>query len=58
MKQAIHRRMYQPITALEIEIAIREEWDKTPQKWINEKILEQEHWVAALMERHGWATPN
>jgi transposase len=58
IKQALHRRRHQPTTAAEMEIMVLEEWDRIPQDWINELILEQEHWVTVLMERHGWSTPN
>ena len=58
MKQALHRRKNQPTTEAEMEAAILEEWEAIPQKWVNELILKQEHWVHVLMERHGWSTPN
>jgi len=41
-----------------MEVAVREEWERIPQQWINDLILKQEHWVTVLMERHGWSTPN
>jgi hypothetical protein len=58
IKQAIHRRTYQPATVEEMQAAVREEWEAIPQDWINQLILKQEHWVMVLMQRHGWATPN
>jgi len=36
---------------------VLEEWDKIPQKWINELIDKQEHWIHVLVERCGWSTP-
>jgi DDE superfamily endonuclease len=58
IKQAIHRRLHQPAAVEEMETAVREEWDRIPQDWINKLILDQEHWVTVLMKRHGWSTPN
>ncbi len=58
MKQSLHRRKHQPTNEADMEAAIREEWDKIPQKWINELISMQAHWVDVLVERHGWSTPN
>ena len=58
IKQKLHRRRKQPTTVAEIEVAVREEWERIPQQWINDLILKQEHWVTVLMERHGWSTPN
>lgn len=58
IKQALHRRLHQPTTEAEMEIAVREEWDAIPQEWINKLILKQEYWVTVLAERHGWSTPN
>jgi transposase len=58
IKQALHRRLKQPITEAEMKIAVREEWDAIPQEWINTLILKQEHWVQVLAQRHGWSTPN
>jgi transposase len=58
IKQALHRRIHQPTTELEMEIAVQEEWDDIPQEWINSLILKQQHWVRVLAKRHGWATPN
>ena len=58
IKQALHRRRNQPTTVAEMEAAVREEWERIPQQWINDLILKQEHWVTVLMERHGWSTPN
>jgi transposase len=58
IKQALHRRLHQPTTVAEMRQAVREEWDAIPQDWINQLILEQEHWVTVLMKRHGWSTPN
>jgi hypothetical protein len=48
----------QPTTENEMEQAIREEWDRIPQDWIDKLILKQEYWVHVLMECHGWSTPN
>jgi transposase len=58
IKQALHRRLHQPTTVAEMRQAVREEWDAIPQDWINQLILEQEHWVTVLIKRHGWSTPN
>jgi transposase len=58
IKQALHRRRRQPTTEAEMRAVVLEEWDRIPQDWINKLILQQEHWVHVLMERHGWATPN
>ena len=58
IKQALHRRRRQPTTEAEMEAMVLEEWDRIPQKWINELILKQKDWVQVLMERHGWSTPN
>ena len=58
LKQALHRRLYQPTTKEEIRQAVLEEWDAIPQQWINELILKQEHWIAVFVQRHGWSTPN
>ena len=41
-----------------MEVMVLEEWDRIPQKWIDELILKQKDWVQVLMERHGWSTPN
>jgi hypothetical protein len=30
---------------------VLEEWERIPQKWINELIDKQEHWVHVLVER-------
>jgi hypothetical protein len=54
----LHRRKYQPTNVAEMQAVVREEWDAIPQKWINEFILKQEHWVHVLLERYGWFTPN
>jgi hypothetical protein len=58
IKQKLYRRRTQPTTVAEMEVAVREEWERIPQQWINDLILKQEHWVTVLMERHGWSTPN
>jgi transposase len=58
IKQALHRRRRQPTTEAEMEVMVLEEWDRIPQKWIDELILKQKDWVQVLMERHGWSTPN
>jgi len=58
IKQALHRRRRQPTTEAEMEAMVLEEWDRIPQKWIDELILKQKDWVQVLMERHGWSTPN
>ena len=58
IKQSLHRRPHQLTTVAEMRQAVREEWDAIPQDWINQLILKQEHWVNALMKRHGLSTPN
>ena len=58
IKQKLHRRRKQPTTVAEIEVAVREEWERISQQWINDLILKQEHWVTVLIERHRWSTPN
>ena len=58
VKQALHRREGYPSAEVEMEAAVRDEWDAIPQEWINKLMLTQEHWVNVLMQRHGWSTPN
>jgi hypothetical protein len=58
IKQSLHRRRHQPGTEAEMRQFVLEEWDRIPQKWINELIDKQEHWVHVLVERCGWSTPN
>ncbi|RFU26349.1 hypothetical protein B7463_g9989, partial [Scytalidium lignicola] len=58
IKQSLHRRHRQPTNEDEMRQFVLEEWDRIPQKWINELIDKQEHWVHVLVERCGWATPN
>lgn len=58
IKQSLHRRRHQPTTEAEMRQFVLEEWDRIPQKWINELIDRQEHWVHVLVERCGWSTPN
>lgn len=58
LKQALHRRLYQPTTKAQMRQAVLEEWDTIPQQQINELILKQEHWITVLVQRHGWSTPN
>jgi hypothetical protein len=54
----LHRRRRQPIIEAKMEAMVLEEWARIPQEWINSLVLEQEHWVHVLIERHGWSTPN
>jgi hypothetical protein len=49
IKQALHRRRYQPTIVAEMEIMVLEKWKRIPQEWINELVLKQEHWVSVLM---------
>ncbi|KUJ18619.1 uncharacterized protein LY89DRAFT_559278, partial [Mollisia scopiformis] len=35
IKQALHRRLRQPTTEVQMVVAVLEEWDKIPQEWIN-----------------------
>jgi transposase len=58
IKQALHRRRYQPTIEVEMEAMVLKEWDRILQEWINELVLKQEHWVTVLMQRQGWSTPN
>ena len=51
IKQALHRRKHQPTNQEEMEAAVREEWEAILQEWIDNLILEQEHWVHVLIER-------
>jgi hypothetical protein len=43
LKQALHRRLHQPTTEVEMRQAVLEEWDAIPQHWIDELVLKQEH---------------
>ena len=58
IKQALHRRPRQPTNEAEMEAAVREEWEKIPQEWINGLIEKQDYWVHELVKRCGWSTPN
>jgi len=58
IKQALHRRNRQPTNEAEMVAAVREEWEKIPQKWIDELIEKQDYWVHELVKRSGWSTPN
>jgi transposase len=58
IKQSLHRRRRQPTTEAEMRQFVLEEWELIPQKWIDELIDKQEHWVRVLVERCGWSTPN
>jgi transposase len=58
IKQSLYRRRHQPTTKAEMQQFVLEEWDRIPQKWINELIDKQEYWVHVLVERCGWSTPN
>ncbi|KUJ08735.1 uncharacterized protein LY89DRAFT_562602, partial [Mollisia scopiformis] len=35
IKQALHRRLRQPTTEVQMVVVVLEEWDKIPQEWIN-----------------------
>jgi transposase len=43
IKQSLYRRRRQPTTKAEMQQFVLEEWDRIPQKWINELIDKQEH---------------
>jgi hypothetical protein len=43
IKQALHRQRRQLTTEAEMEAMVLEEWDRIPQKWIDELILKQKH---------------
>jgi hypothetical protein len=43
IKQSLHRSRRQLTTRAEMRQFVLEEWDKIPQKWINELIDKQEH---------------
>jgi len=58
IKQALHRRLRQPITKAEMVAVVLEEWDKIPQEWINRLIEQQEYWVHDLIKRYGWSIAN
>ncbi|KAF8859344.1 HET-domain-containing protein [Acephala macrosclerotiorum] len=48
IKQSLHRRHRQPTNENEMRQFVLEEWDRIPQKWINELIDKQEHWVHVI----------
>ncbi|KUJ21351.1 Piwi-domain-containing protein [Mollisia scopiformis] len=48
IKQALHRRLRQPTTEVQMVVAVLEEWDKIPQEWINGLIEQQDFWAFGL----------
>ncbi|KUJ13345.1 uncharacterized protein LY89DRAFT_672563 [Mollisia scopiformis] len=49
IKQALHRRLRQPTTEVQMVVAVLEEWDKIPQEWINGLIEQQDFWSSDLL---------
>ena len=56
LKKAIRRRPHTPTSYEELEIAIREEWERIPQEKIDAYILSMHNRVKAVLKAHGGPT--